>query len=151
MDLLKNGGYDVKEEAAWAISNATSRGTPARIKFLVQQGCIRALCDLLADERSRLVGAALDGLESILKVGALKQREHWSRLSAATNQRAADVKAAEGLAKIEALQGHQSASVRKKAVRLVETYFPDGSGCSAGGSDAVCKPLPPRRVPSLRS
>jgi hypothetical protein len=35
--LLGNAEFDIKKEAAWAISNATSGGTPDQIKFLVQQ------------------------------------------------------------------------------------------------------------------
>lgn len=38
--LLTQAEFDIKKEAAWAISNATSGGTPEQIKFLVQQGTL---------------------------------------------------------------------------------------------------------------
>lgn len=57
------------QEAAWAISNATSGGKPEQIKYLVQQGCIPPLCDLLEVHDAKIVTVALEGLENILKVG----------------------------------------------------------------------------------
>jgi importin subunit alpha-1 len=47
IDLLANAEFDIKKEAAWALSNATSGGTAAQIKYLVDSGCIKPLCDLL--------------------------------------------------------------------------------------------------------
>lgn len=58
----------MKKEAAWAISNATSGGTPEQIKHLVEQGCIKPLCDLLTVEDNKIISVALEGLENILKV-----------------------------------------------------------------------------------
>ncbi|CAI0549352.1 unnamed protein product [Linum tenue] len=45
--LLQNAEFDIRKEAAWAISNATSDGTHDQIKYLVSQGCVKPLCDLL--------------------------------------------------------------------------------------------------------
>lgn len=69
--LLQTAEFDIKKEAAWAISNATSGGTPAQIKYLVTQGCIKPLCDLLQFQDPRIVTVALEGLENILKMGQL--------------------------------------------------------------------------------
>merc|ERR1712151_1265449 len=69
IQLLANAEFDIRKEAAWAISNATSGGSPEQIKFLVQQGCIRPLCDLLSVNDVKIVTIALEGLENILKVG----------------------------------------------------------------------------------
>merc|ERR1712003_557116 len=69
VNLLNSAEFDIRKEAAWAISNATSGGTPEQIKFLVQQGCIRPLCDLLSVNDTKIVTIALEGLENILKVG----------------------------------------------------------------------------------
>lgn len=66
--LLQNAEFDIKKEAAWAISNATSGGTADQIRFLVQSGAIRPLCDLLTAGDVRIVTVALEGLENILKV-----------------------------------------------------------------------------------
>ncbi|KAJ8636347.1 hypothetical protein MRB53_010614 [Persea americana] len=67
--LLQTAEFDIKKEAAWAISNATSGGTHDQIKFLVSQGCIKPLCDLLVCPDPRIVTVCLEGLENILKVG----------------------------------------------------------------------------------
>lgn len=33
VNLLQNAEFDIKKEAAWAISNATSGGSPDQIKY----------------------------------------------------------------------------------------------------------------------
>ena len=66
--LLANAEFDIKKEAAWAISNATSGGKHEQIKYMVQQGCIKPLCELLACSDARIVTVALEGLENILRV-----------------------------------------------------------------------------------
>ena len=67
--LLATAEFDIKKEAAWAISNATSGGTAEQLKYLVSQGAIKPLCDLLSCSDARIVTVALEGLENILKVG----------------------------------------------------------------------------------
>jgi len=47
IELLTVSEFDIQKEAAWAVSNATSGGTPEQILFIVQQGAIPPLCDLL--------------------------------------------------------------------------------------------------------
>ena len=47
--------FKTRKEAAWAITNASSGGTAEQIKFLVQQGCIPPLCDLLTVMDSKIV------------------------------------------------------------------------------------------------
>ena len=71
--LLQNGDFKTRKEACWAISNATSGGLqkPAQIRYLVQSGCIKPLCDLLACPDNKIIQVALDGLENILKVGEM--------------------------------------------------------------------------------
>lgn len=66
--LLQNAEFDIKKEAAWAISNATSGGTAEQLKYLVDAKAIKPLCDLLNVPDVRIVTVALEGLENILKV-----------------------------------------------------------------------------------
>jgi Armadillo/beta-catenin-like repeat len=66
--MLSPAEFDIKKEAAWALSNATSGGTHDQIKYLVQIGCIKPLCELLVCSDVRIVTVALEGLENILKV-----------------------------------------------------------------------------------
>ena len=67
--MLATAEYDIKKEAAWALSNATSGGTADQIRGLVDAGCIKPLCDTLTVNDTRIITVALEGLENILKVG----------------------------------------------------------------------------------
>jgi importin subunit alpha-1 len=118
IQLLANAEFDIKKEAAWAISNATSGGTPEQIRYLVNQGCIKPLCDLLTCSDARIITVALEGLENILKVG-----EKDAAATKGVNIYANIIEEAEGLDKIEALQSHQNNDIYEKAVKILETYF----------------------------
>jgi len=116
--LLATAEFDIKKEAAWSISNATSGGSPDQIKYLVQQGCIKPLCDLLTCNDPRLVTVALEGIENVLKAG-----EYEAPQNSGTNPYTAFVDEAEGLTKLEQLQAHNNEDVYKKAVHILESYF----------------------------
>lgn len=118
IQLLTNAEFDIRKESAWAISNATSGGSPSQIKFLVQQGCIRPLCDLLNVNDSKIVTIALEGLENILKVG-----EEESKTTGQHNVMATFIAEAEGLTKIEELQQHSNNDIYEKCIKILETYF----------------------------
>eukprot|EP00590_Aulacoseira_subarctica_P009947 CAMPEP_0172418440 /NCGR_PEP_ID=MMETSP1064-20121228/4932_1 /TAXON_ID=202472 /ORGANISM="Aulacoseira subarctica , Strain CCAP 1002/5" /LENGTH=543 /DNA_ID=CAMNT_0013157381 /DNA_START=41 /DNA_END=1672 /DNA_ORIENTATION=- len=118
IQLLTNAEFDIRKEAAWAISNATSGGTPQQIKFMVQQGCIRPLCDFLTVSDTKIVTIALEGLENILKVG-----EQDMILTGQPNQMATFIAEAEGLNKIEMLQQHENNDIYEKCIKILETYF----------------------------
>ncbi|CAJ1934805.1 unnamed protein product [Cylindrotheca closterium] len=118
IQLLTNAEFDIRKEAAWAISNATSGGNSQQIKFLVQQGCIRPLCDLLTVNDPKIVTIALEGLENILKVG-----EEEAKATNAQNQMAVFISEAEGLNKIEDLQQHSNNDIYEKCIKILETYF----------------------------
>lgn len=119
ISILTNADFDVKKEAAWAISNATSGGTPEQIKFLVDQGCIEPLCNLLGVHDSRIISVALEGLENILRVG---QKEK-DATGAEFNEYARAIEAVGGLDKIEGLQHHSNQEVYEKAARILEVFF----------------------------
>ena len=53
--LLTHGEIEIKREAAWAISNATSAGDLNQIQHLVQYGCVPPLCQLLRAMDQRVV------------------------------------------------------------------------------------------------
>ncbi|KAI5680503.1 hypothetical protein M9H77_01730 [Catharanthus roseus] len=144
VQLLQNAEFEIKKEAAWAISNATSGGTHEQIKFLVSQGCIKPLCDLLVCPDPRIVTVCLEGLENILKVG---EAEKNLGNTGDVNVFAQMIDEAEGLEKIENLQSHDNNEIYEKAVKILETYWleeddeqlPSGdtpqSGFSFGGGE----------------
>ena len=137
--LLATAEFDIKKEAAWSISNATSGGAPEQIKYLVQQGCIKPLCDLLTCNDPRLVTVALEGIENVLKAG-----EHEAPANGGTNPYTAFVDEAEGLDKLEQLQSHSNEDVYKKAMHILETYFGldvrAPPGCPAAPTAAAAAP-----------
>jgi hypothetical protein len=69
--------------------------------YIVQQGAVKPLCDLLAVYDSKIVTVALEGIENILKVGQAQ-----ANITGEPNQMAVEVADAEGLARIDALQNH---------------------------------------------
>jgi len=118
VQLLTHAEFDIRKEAAWAISNATSGGNANQIKYLVQQGCISPLCDLLNVNDAKIVTIALEGLENILKVG-----EEDSKATNSHNVMATYISEAEGLGKIEDLQHHANNVIYERCVRILETFF----------------------------
>lgn len=119
IQLLTNAEFDIRKEAAWAISNATSGGNAMQMKYLVQQGCIRPLCDLLTVNDAKIVTIALEGLENILKVGD----DDVKRGALPNNPMATYIAEAEGLTKIEELQQHSNNDIYEKCIKILETYF----------------------------
>ncbi|CAJ1940903.1 unnamed protein product [Sphenostylis stenocarpa] len=147
VNLLQNAEFDIKKEAAWAISNATSGGTHDQIKYLVNQGCIKPLCDLLGCPDPRIVTVCLEGLENILKVG---EAEKSLGNSGDVNLYAQMIDDAEGLEKIENLQSHDNNEIYEKAVKILETYWlededetlPSGDGAQHGFAFGSELPVP---------
>ncbi|GAB6026722.1 Importin subunit alpha-7 [Chamberlinius hualienensis] len=118
IDILGKAEFKTRKEAAWAITNATSGGTPDQIKFLVDQGCISPLCDLLTVMDAKIVQVALNGLENILRLG-----EQISKAESGTNPYAVMMEECYGLDKIEFLQSHENVEIYQKAFDIIENYF----------------------------
>ncbi|RRT54267.1 hypothetical protein B296_00049291 [Ensete ventricosum] len=113
--LLQHAEFDIKKEAAWAISNATSGSSSEQI----HQGCIKPLCDLLVCPDPRIVTVCLEGLENILKVGEIEK----DLGKYGVNPYAQLIDECEGLDKIENLQGHDNNEIYEKTIKLLERYW----------------------------
>ena len=124
LNILQHADFKTKKEACWAISNATSGGLqePSQIRYLVQQGCIKPLCDLLKSMDNKIIQVALDGLENVLKVGELDKE---SVGPGAINQYAQFVEEAGGMVTIHNLQHHENLDIYKKCFFLMDKYFPE--------------------------
>ncbi|CAI0467121.1 unnamed protein product [Linum tenue] len=133
VNLLANAEFDIKKEAAWALSNATSGGTHDQIKFLVSQGCIKPLCDLLVCPDPRIVTVCLEGLENILKIGESEKNLGKTEV----NLFAQAIDDAEGLEKIENLQSHDNNEIYEKAVKILETYWTEEEDDTLPSADAT--------------
>lgn len=131
INILQNADFKTRKEACWAISNATSGGLqePAQIRYLVQQGCIKPLCDLLTMMDNKIIQVALDGLDNILKVGELDKQAAGP---GAVNQYAVYVEEAGGMVTIHNLQQHDNLEIYKKAFNIMDKYFPDDEDVDAG-------------------
>lgn len=125
--LLQNGDFKTRKEACWAISNATSGGLqkPAQIRYLVQCGCIKPLCDLLACPDNKIIQVALDGLENILKVGEMDKE---SGSDNPVNQYALFIEEVGGMEKIHDCQNNANEEIYMKAYNIIEKYFSDEEG-----------------------
>ncbi|GAD91712.1 karyopherin alpha subunit [Paecilomyces variotii No. 5] len=126
INLLSNGDFKTRKEACWAISNATSGGLqkPDQIRYLVSQGCIKPLCDLLACPDNKIIQVALDGLENILKVGEM-DKEAAQPGEPAVNRYALFIEEAGGMEKIHDCQNNANEEIYMKAYNIIEKYFSD--------------------------
>jgi len=118
IDILGKAEFKTRKEAAWAITNSTSGGTPDQIKFLVDQGCIGPLCDLLTVMDSKIVQVALTGLENILRLG-----EVLAKQNGCPNPFSVVIEECYGLDKIEFLQNHENQEIYRKAYEIIQRYF----------------------------
>ncbi|CAG8602984.1 790_t:CDS:2 [Acaulospora colombiana] len=118
INILQHADFKTRKEACWAISNATSGGLnkPEQIKYLVSQGCIKPLCDLLTCMDNKIIQVALDGLENILKVGDMEKVD-------GVNQFSLFIEEAGGMEKIHNLQIHDNIEIYKKAYHIIDKYF----------------------------
>ncbi|XP_019062233.1 importin subunit alpha-5 isoform X2 [Fukomys damarensis] len=119
ISILQTAEFRTRKEAAWAITNATSGGSAEQIKYLVELGCIKPLCDLLTVMDSKIVQVALNGLENILRLGEQEAKRNGSGI----NPYCALIEEAYGLDKIEFLQSHENQEIYQKAFDLIEHYF----------------------------
>ncbi len=111
IEILAKGENKTKKEAAWAVVNATSSGTPEQIRYLVELGVIPPLCDLLSIVDTKVVEVALNGLDNILKLG-----QNDAKLTGSPNPYAIKIEECGGLDKIEFLQGHQNEKIEIKKI-----------------------------------
>ncbi|KAI8874070.1 ARM repeat-containing protein [Ramicandelaber brevisporus] len=121
--VLANGDFKSRKEACWAISNATSGGLnrPEQIRYLVQQGCIAPLCELIGCMDNRIIQIALDGIENILKVGEMDKDQ--GATTSGINDYALYVEECGGMEKIHNLQLHENTAIYKKAYAIIDKYF----------------------------
>jgi len=128
--LLSNGDFKTRKEACWAISNATSGGLqkPEQIRFLVAQGAVRPLCELLACPDNKIIQVALDGLENILKVGDMDKEASEGSAEGPVNKYALFIEDCGGMEKIHECQNNSNEEIYMKAYNIIEKYFSDEEG-----------------------
>ena len=120
--LLSTADFKTRKEACWAVSNATSGGLarPEQIRYLVEQGCIRPLCELLSSMDNKIIQVALDALENILKVGEMDK----AASSSGQNDYAYLIEACGGMEAIHNAQQNANQEIYLKAYHIIETFTP---------------------------
>lgn len=111
---------------ARAISNATSGGTDAQIRYLANQGVIPPLCELFTCPDAKIIMVAMEGIENILRVGKQDAAADPQNI----NQYADAVDHCKGIDFLEQLQHHQNEEIYNKAMTILKSYFvaEDGDG-----------------------
>jgi hypothetical protein len=87
-------------------------------RYIIDQGVIPPLCELLSANDAKIIQVALNGLDNILKLGASEAKR-----TNGANPYAMMVEECYGLDKIEYLQSHENIEIYQKAFHLIETYF----------------------------
>jgi hypothetical protein len=108
--------FDTRKEAAWAISNATSRGSSEQIRYLVSINSISPLCQLLPCPDPKVVLVAMEGIENILAVGAKNSQD-------SRNAYASLVEECGGIELLEFVQDSSNPEIRSKCAAILTTYF----------------------------
>lgn len=111
---LAKGEFMTQREAAWAVSNMTISGNKSQINYLIEQGVIEPMCNLLSVKDVQVVQVILDGLYNILKMSGSRSRFV-----------AEEIEKCGGLDKIEPLQNHENEEIYKLAYEIVDQYFGD--------------------------
>ncbi|KAH8744059.1 armadillo-type protein [Diaporthe sp. PMI_573] len=132
--LLSNGDLKTRKEACWAISNITSRGllNPDQICYVVAQGCIKPLCDLLGCPDSKIIQIALHGLEGILKVGDVDKQAAGDTPDA-INRYALLIDECGDIKKIHKCRTNANEEICVKTYNIIEKYFYDEDNKSGDG------------------
>lgn len=67
--LFVHGDGDSRKQAFLTVLNSLARGTAQQVQYIVQQGCIAPIVNLLMVSDPTMIRVALVALESILRVG----------------------------------------------------------------------------------
>lgn len=117
ISYFKSAEFKIKREICWAISNATSGGlhNPEIITYLVEQGCIGPLVDVLSCPDDKVIRCSLEGLSNILEVGRL--------LSNNGNFMRKFIEEANGDSLINTLQYSSNHDISVAATTLYDKFF----------------------------
>ena len=100
-------------------------GSSDQVRYLVSQGCIPPMCDLLTVMDAKIVQVALSGLENILRFGEQEPKD------TNTNYYANLVEECYGLDKIEFLQSHENLDIYRKVIPQNSNMFSQILNCQS--------------------
>ncbi|XP_063877254.1 importin subunit alpha-1-like isoform X1 [Scylla paramamosain] len=115
VEVIGQNHLDVQREAAWALSNLTTCGSPEQLGELLLAGGASALTSVLAVSETGTVGVVLSALQKILKIPNLR------------NEAVRQVRVAQGVQRLEALQGYVDSDIKERATEILNTYFQENT------------------------
>lgn len=133
--LMVNADFRTRKEACWVITNIASEGTryPNRIEYLVSQGCIPPLCELLKANDNRVTRIVLEALENILKVGDVDKANN----NRPVNQYGLYIEEAGGLELINQCQNNENYEIYELAYNIIDQFFSEEDDDSVDDSDLI--------------
>ena len=143
IEILQGGDdLSIKLECCWAIFNTTIRGRQetSRSRYLIAQGCIRLLCDLLMLVDDKIILLALDCLKNIFEVGEMDRAAAAG--PGAWNEFAILVQEIGGVVIISNLQEHESLTI---GVSVFDIHGKNNSAVSQPGIPRHEQILPGRQ------
>ena len=108
---------DIRKEAVWAVSNATSQATPEQFKYFVEKGILQALATVLDVQDPKTLTVSLEGISYVLRAGKDVMTDEGE------NPYAIVAETSGLMDTIEGLQFHENQKVYEKAMGLLEEFF----------------------------
>ncbi|KAG0726139.1 Importin subunit alpha-1 [Chionoecetes opilio] len=126
VEVIGQNHLDVQREAVWVLTNLVNGGSLSQVEAVVRAGGAAALTSVLAVSETGTVGVAINALENILKTPELRKE--------ALRQ----VRVAQGVQRLEALQGYVDNTIKERATGILDTYFQEGhTGASLSEPDGT--------------
>ena len=119
LEVLSNDAFEIRKEAMWAIANSTVGGNIVQIYYLISQGVVLPMVDMLNVADVKCILIALEGLSNVLRCGERMGVEDGSGVNLVVTV----VEEADGIAKLTHLQSHENESIYNKAMAILEKYF----------------------------
>ncbi|CAM9512442.1 unnamed protein product [Ascophyllum nodosum] len=114
IELLSSDVWDVQKEATFVVSNVATAGKASRIRQLVENGAIEALCPMLDRADAKVILVALEAISGILACDTEEQGLPWVQM----------VEDCGGLDRLEQLQEHENRfKVYDKAIQMIERFY----------------------------
>ena len=117
VDCLTNGEFRVRKEACFCLRNLVDTCSDSEVEYIVSQGVIPALVDVLSLQDVAILEQALSALHRVLKAAAAAVPV------GSPNACAEWIEECGGVDTIEQLQQHENDAVYELALGIVEEFF----------------------------